>query len=198
MNASSPADTDIRQHILDVAKPLILCKGFTAVGLTELLAAAQVPKGSFYHYFASKEAFGEALLSSYFSSHLAQLDDMFARPAPAAQRLMSYFDYWLAAQAGADPAAKCLAVKLSAEVSDLSESMRKVLEQGTQGITRRLADCIAAGKADGSLPVAQDAAALAMTLYQTWLGASLMEKITRSRAPLENAMASTRALLKTA
>jgi len=190
------ADTDIRQHILDVAKPLILCKGFTAVGLTELLAAAQVPKGSFYHYFASKEAFGEALLSSYFSSHLAQLDDMFARPVPAAQRLMSYFEYWLAAQAGDDPAAKCLAVKLSAEVSDLSESMRKVLDQGTRGITQRLEACIAAGQADGSLPVAQDAGALAMTLYQTWLGASLMEKISRSRAPLENAMAGTRALLK--
>lgn len=198
MNATGTTDTDIRQHILDVAKPLILCKGFTAVGLTELLAAAQVPKGSFYHYFASKEAFGEALLSSYFSSHLAQLDDMFARPAPAAQRLMSYFEYWLAAQAGDDPAAKCLAVKLSAEVSDLSESMRKVLDAGTRGITQRLEACIAAGKADGSLPVAKEAGALAMTLYQTWLGASLMEKISRSRAPLESAMAGTRELLNAA
>ena len=48
--------TDLRQHILDTAKPLMLRKGFTAVGLTELLAAAGIPKGSFYHYFASKEA----------------------------------------------------------------------------------------------------------------------------------------------
>lgn len=37
---------DLRQHILDTAKPLMLRKGFTAVGLTELLAAAGIPKGS--------------------------------------------------------------------------------------------------------------------------------------------------------
>jgi AcrR family transcriptional regulator len=45
-----------------VAHPLLLRKGFTAVGLAEVLAAAQVSKGSFYHYFGSKEAFGEARL----------------------------------------------------------------------------------------------------------------------------------------
>ena len=58
MNTES---TDIRQHILDTAKPIILGKGFSAVGLSELLAVAGVPKGSFYHYFKSKELFGEAL-----------------------------------------------------------------------------------------------------------------------------------------
>lgn len=53
---------DVRQHILDTAKPIMLRKGFSAVGLNEILQAAGVPKGSFYHYFGSKEAFGEALL----------------------------------------------------------------------------------------------------------------------------------------
>ncbi len=52
---------DIRQSILDIAKPIILGKGFSAVGLNEILGAADVPKGSFYHYFKSKELFGEAL-----------------------------------------------------------------------------------------------------------------------------------------
>lgn len=188
--------TDLRQHILDTAKPLMLRKGFTAVGLTELLAAAGIPKGSFYHYFASKEAFGEALLSWYFSTHLAHLDALLERPAPAAERLMDYWRYWLASHAGTEPEAKCLAVKLSAEVSDLSERMRMELDQGTQGIIRRVADCIAAGKADGSLPATLDEQAAAMTLYQTWLGASLMEKISRDRAPLDTAMASTRQLLQ--
>ncbi|MCB1967757.1 MAG: TetR/AcrR family transcriptional regulator, partial [Candidatus Accumulibacter sp.] len=45
-----PAEqADVRQHILDTAKPIILGKGFSAVGLNELLSAADVPKGSFYH-----------------------------------------------------------------------------------------------------------------------------------------------------
>ena len=67
------------QHILSVARPLIVTRGFTAVGLAELLAAAQVPKGSFYHYFDSKEAFGVALLNWYFDDQLARLDELLSR-----------------------------------------------------------------------------------------------------------------------
>ena len=192
MNTTS---IDLRQHILDIAKPLLLGKGFTAVGLTELLAAAQIPKGSFYHYFESKEAFGNALLGAYFSDHLAYLDVLLGCPGTAAERLMSYWQYWLDTQTSDDPNTKCLAVKLSAEVSDLSESMRVTLAWGTQGIIQRLAQCIEAGKVDGSLPVAQDARILATALYQTWLGASLLVKITRDRAPLDIAMVNTRQLL---
>lgn len=46
MNAKTK---DTRQHILEVGYQLVINKGFTAVGLSELLRAADVPKGSFYH-----------------------------------------------------------------------------------------------------------------------------------------------------
>ncbi len=48
-----------RQHILEAARPLIGQRGFSAVGLAQILEVAGIPKGSFYHYFESKEAFGE-------------------------------------------------------------------------------------------------------------------------------------------
>lgn len=188
--------TDIRQHILDTARPLMLRKGYTAVGLTELLAAAAVPKGSFYHYFASKEAFGEALLDAYFTEHLAFIDTLLRHSGPAGKRLLSYFEYWLDSHASDDPDAKCLAVKLSAEVSDLSDSMRGALERGTQGIIGRVAGCIAAARADGSLPPGTDATVLATTLYQLWVGASILAKVRQGRAPLDIAMAATRQLLQ--
>jgi TetR/AcrR family transcriptional repressor of nem operon len=187
---------DSRQHILGIGKGLILRKGFTAVGLAELLAAASVPKGSFYHYFASKEAFGEALLEWYFEEHLQHLDTLLTRPASAAERLNGYWRYWLAAQGGDDPDAKCLAVKLSAEVSDLSEAMRSVLERGTDGVIRRLTECIEDGKLDGSLSITEDAKQLATSLYAMWLGASLLAKVGQNDGPLQTAMASTRHALK--
>lgn len=56
---------DTRQSILDTAQRVMAHKGFAAVGLNEVLAEAGVPKGSFYHYFASKDAFGEALMKNY-------------------------------------------------------------------------------------------------------------------------------------
>jgi len=192
---SATATTDVRRHILDVARPLLLCRGFTAVGLNEVLTAARVPKGSFYHYFGSKEAFGEAVLDAYFADYLARTDALLAEPGTAAQRLIAYFDDWLDSQTGDEAQSRCLVVKLGAEVCDLSESMRAALKRGTGHIVERLASRVTAGGADGSLPAAGDAHAVAVTLYQNWLGASLLAKITRDRAPLDRAMADTRKLL---
>lgn len=186
---------DVRQHILDVAQPLLLRKGFTAVGLSELLAAAGVPKGSFYHYFGSKEAFGEAVLEDYFSDYLAQVDALLAGPGSAAERVMRYFGHCLDTQVGDRMQSRCLAVKLGAEVCDLSEPMRAALDRGIDGVISRLTRCVADGARDGSLPAVADPAAVASTLYQSWFGASLLAKISRDRAPLDAAMAGTRQLL---
>ena len=188
---------DIRQHILDMAKPIILGKGFSGAGLNELLCAAQVPKGSFYHYFKSKESFGEALLEHYFADYLVHLEVLFTRPdATAAERLMDYWQLWLETQASDGPDGKCLAVKLGSEVSDLSEAMRATLQSGTSQIIARLATCIRAGTADASLPQDIDADHAAQTLYQMWLGATLLAKIRRDRSALDSAMAATVQLLK--
>lgn len=184
--------TGVRQSILDTAKPIILGKGFSVVGLNEILGAAAVPKGSFYHYFKSKEQFGEALLGSYFSDYLEQIDALLSRPgSTAAERLMSYWQQWLQMQASDCPDGKCLAVKLGAEVSDLSEPMRIALHRGTDQIIDRLAHCIREGITDGSLPASLDARHTAQTLYQLWLGATLLTKFRHDRSALDGAMLAT-------
>lgn len=193
MRAPNP---DIRQHILDTAKPIILGKGFSAVGLNELLGAAQVPKGSFYHYFKSKESFGKELLDSYFESYQVRLDALFKiEGMTGAQRLMTYWQRWLETQCGDDIEAKCLAVKLAGEVSDLSEPMRLALQRGTDLIVGRLAECIAEGSADGSLPKEMNPDNTALILYSQWLGATVLTKIRRDRTALEAAMDVTMKLL---
>ncbi|MEC4589898.1 MULTISPECIES: TetR/AcrR family transcriptional regulator [Nitrospirillum] len=193
---AKPHSIDVRQHILDTAQRIIGGKGFAAVGLNEILGAANVPKGSFYHYFDSKDAFGTALLESYFEVYLADLNRQLSAPGrPVVDRLLAYWQNWIDTQGGCDPEGKCLAVKLGAEVADLSEAMRAVLERGTKAIIKRLGQALEDGIADGSLKVSGPACPTAETLYQTWLGASLMAKISRSPAPLEAAMRATRMML---
>jgi len=190
-------NTDIRQHILDTAKPIILGKGFSAVGLNELLNSAEVPKGSFYHYFKSKEYFGEALLDSYFEAYLVRLEVLLsAEGMNGAERLMSYWQRWLETQCGDDPETKCMVVKLGGEVSDLSEPMRLALQRGTNQIISRLADGIAEGIADGSLPNDLVAADTALVLYNQWLGATVLTKIWRDQSALESSMCITERILK--
>lgn len=175
-------------------------KGFSAVGLNEILTGAGVPKGSFYHYFGSKDAFGEALLEAYFVEYLAGIDVTLAEPGKTmAQRLLHYFDIWQQTQSFSDCQGKCLAVKMAAEVADLSEAMRLAIKRGTEGIVSRLAGAITAGVAEGSLQFGLakgEADSIATSLYQMWLGASIMVKIERRVDPFDTAMKATRTILQ--
>jgi TetR/AcrR family transcriptional repressor of nem operon len=188
--------SDVRENILAVGQRIMSGKGFSAVGLNEILTEAKVPKGSFYHYFGSKDAFGEALLANYFDGYLADIDRILGQPGlPMAARLLQYFDAWRDNQSFLDCQGKCLAVKLAAEVADLSEAMRAVLNRGTAGIIAKLALAIEAGMNDGSLSIDGEARRVAESLYQLWLGASVMVKIVRNAAPFDAAMAVTRQML---
>ncbi|MFJ3415982.1 TetR/AcrR family transcriptional regulator [Streptomyces sp. NPDC086082] len=187
---------DTRRSILDTAQRIMSRKGFAAVGINEVLSAAGVPKGSFYHYFDSKDAFGEAMMQSYFTDYLADMDRILAEPgATSAQRLLNYWQSWRDTQSVDECQGKCLAVKLGAEVADLSESMRLALKDGTTAIVDRLERTIAAGVEDGSLSVDDGAPTTAQVLYDMWLGASVMAKIHRDISALDTAMTATRRLL---
>lgn len=196
MNTLRTETNDVRENILAHGQRIIAGKGFSAVGINEVLSAAGVPKGSFYHYFGSKDAFGEALLESYFEEYLAEVDATLSAPGLSmAQRLMNYWKNWQDTQLCHDCQGKCLAVKLGAEVADLSEAMRLALRRGTTGIIERLAGAIKAGVAEGSLSVEGAPQQVAQSLYQLWLGASVMVKIVRNPQPFETAMMASRQML---
>lgn len=89
-----------------------------------------------------------------------------------------------------------MVVKLGAEVADLSDDMRIALCKGTKRLMAQLAICIAEGMTDGSLDDQLDPEKTAEMLYQMWLGASLLAKLQRDRAPLEHAMETTINVLK--
>ncbi|MFJ8795804.1 TetR/AcrR family transcriptional regulator [Streptomyces sp. NPDC102462] len=188
--------TDTRQSLLDTARRIVAVKGYAAVGINEVLAGAGVPKGSFYHYFSSKDAFGEAMMKSYFDDYLAVMDRIVAdRDKNSAEHLMRYWQNFYDTQAVDDCQGGCLVVKLGAEVSDLSEAMRVVMKAGTSAIVDRVEKMITAGIADGSVSVDAGPRATAEALYDTWLGASVMAKIHRSPEYLDGAMTVTRQLL---
>ena len=194
----TPKAEATRLHILETGHALVVRKGFSAIGLQEILRTADVPKGSFYHYFPSKEAFGAALLSHHVEGYGKRLDALLSRPGTGRERLMRYWTAWISDPDAPDLpgwAEGCLVVKLSAEVADLSEEMRLVLANGVRRLMNRTAGLIREGRADGSLPPGADADALAQALYQMWLGAALVAKLTRTTDPMTKALAATEHLL---
>ena len=189
-------DGDTRQQILDTAKEIILGKGFTAVGLSEILVCAGVPKGSFYHYFKSKEYFGVSLLEEYFDGYLSQLElTLKDNGSNISSRLLTFFQAWLDSQSSDHTADKCLVVKLSAEVTDLSETMRITLKNGTDRVLDRLTRFVAEGIDQGEFPAELDPKNVTAEIYYMWIGATLLTKVSRTRDALERAMHATKSRL---
>ena len=186
MSNTDATTPDTKAHLLATGYQLIAKKGFTAVGLKQILDTAGVPKGSFYHYFASKEAFGEAIINHYFSLYKTRLDVIDAQDVSAQQKLYDYFQNCYDTQQNGCDHEKCLVVKLSAEVADMSETMRKALDTGYQQTTMWLAKQIKAGWLDESVPRHDNISAesMAKRWYFAWLGASLIAKISQTNTPL--------------
>jgi len=86
-------------------------------------------------------------------------------------------------------------VKLGAEVADLSEPMRLAIKDGTTEIIGRIERVIRSGTAEGSLAVDAPPYAVAQTLYELWLGASVMAKVHRDLGPVDDALALTAQIL---
>ncbi|ALR76861.1 TetR/AcrR family transcriptional regulator [[Enterobacter] lignolyticus] len=188
MNRHTEHDT--REHILATGEQLCMHRGFTGMGLSELLKTAEVPKGSFYHYFRSKEAFGVAMLERHYADYHCRLAEHFANGAGNYRdRLMAWYQQTLNQFCQQGSITGCLTVKLSAEVCDLSEVMREAMNTGANQIITLLAQALEKGHQEGSLMLHGDAHSQAQVLYSLWLGANLQAKISRSATPLESALA---------
>ena len=86
-------------------------------------------------------------------------------------------------------------MKLGAEVSDMSEEMRLALKNGTAEIIARIARVAKEGRSDGSIPINASPKATAHALYELWVGASVMSKISHDRRAFDTALAVTDRIL---
>jgi TetR/AcrR family transcriptional repressor of nem operon len=188
---------DTRERILSIGQTLVSGRGFSALGLSEILTKAEVPKGSFYHYFQSKEGFGVALLERYFGNYLLHASTLLEDESiPVKERLLTYFSNWRKVAAGCECPNMCLAVKLAAEVADLSEPMRLALAAGMQRITAQIASTISTAQSQAQFPAEINAIQLAESLYGMWVGASLLTKVSRNMTAMDLAYQQTEQMLE--
>jgi len=194
----TPQRNETREHLLAIGEQLCLQRGFTGMGLSELLALADVPKGSFYYHFRSKEAFGVALLERYFLQHNQQVNAQLQHDqGTPRERLLAHFRSAERLFSEQGHIVGCLAVKLSAEVCDLSEPMRDALQHGASRIIAAYALTLEAAKQQENLLLPHAPQEMAKVIYILWLGASLQSKISREPQPLRLALSTIEQWLKT-
>jgi TetR/AcrR family transcriptional regulator, transcriptional repressor for nem operon len=84
--------SDARDRLIESAQELMHERGFTAVGVSEVCDRAEVNKGSFYHFFPSKQELALAVIDRYGEATVRQLREMVEGEGPPLQRLQSFYD----------------------------------------------------------------------------------------------------------
>lgn len=80
--AKQPRAMATQEKILRAAARLFALKGYHATKLEEVLAAADVTTGAFFHHFAGKEALGFAVIDRHMENRRRRLDEIERRAAP--------------------------------------------------------------------------------------------------------------------
>lgn len=124
--------------------------GFHGTTVDAILAAAGVPKGSFYHHFGSKEAFAHEVLERYFELQRGMLDRWKSTAdLSAAGRLVGYFTEMVEYFVGSDYQRACLAGKFSTEVAATNEAFREQLDKNLRTWKDEIAALLQAGQDNG-------------------------------------------------
>ncbi|WP_342651545.1 TetR/AcrR family transcriptional regulator [Pseudomonas sp. REB1044] len=161
-------------------------QGFTATGIDTVLKRVQVPKGSFYHYFESKEAFGQAVLERYADYFAQKLDRCFSDlSVPPLRRLSNFVEEAKLGMARHQFRRGCLVGNLGQEVQVLPDSFREQLELILQDWEQRLSICLTEAVKVGDLSCEHDCGALAAFFWVGWEGAVLRARLVQHVRPLD-------------
>jgi TetR/AcrR family transcriptional regulator, transcriptional repressor for nem operon len=174
-----------RENLIQTGLRMMHTEGYTASGIQSIVEAADIPKGSFYNHFASKEAFGAEVTDAYFDCGLGKLRDFLCDPEVAPlKRLEAYFDDRIEAFRAAKYTRGCLLGNLSAEVADHSTLIRGRLVEHLAGWSRFFEDCIAEAQKQEAIRSRLPAPLLGRFVLNSWEGALLRMRAEKSDAPL--------------
>ncbi|MFI0472452.1 TetR family transcriptional regulator C-terminal domain-containing protein [Halomonas sp. HMF6819] len=179
-------NTSTRDKLIDTGAELIAQHGYNATGINAVLNSCGVPKGSFYHYFSSKEDFGLAVIERFADDYAeglaALLEDESLAPL---ERLQRYFARGRDYMQTCNHETGCLIGNLGQELSGQSDVFRDALNTVFQRWERHFVACLEAAQAQGVVSPRADVQALASFILSGWEGAILRAKTLKSVTPME-------------
>lgn len=177
---------DTRRALVWCGTELLTERGFQVTGIDEVLQRVGVPKGSFYHYFANKHEFGEAVIQNYVDYYARKMTRIFDDPTRShLQCLRAFVDDAKRGMLKYGFRRGCLIGNLGQELASLDDAFRDQLEAVLRSWERRVAGCLEQAIAQGELDAGADAMALSRFFWIGWEGALLRAKLTRNAEPLD-------------
>jgi TetR/AcrR family transcriptional repressor of nem operon len=176
-----------KQKIIESGAQVVHRKGYHHTGIQEIIKAAGVPKGSFYHYFASKEDFGLQLIDFFNNKYLNLIAPIISDTSLSpVQRLEQIFTEFIEHFTNMDFTCGCPIGNLSQEMGDLSPAFRQKLNESFELMKKVIMDLLAQGRTAGEVPTGLDLEEAANFIVSGWHGALIRMKIVKAAEPLEN------------
>ncbi|WP_461517752.1 acrylate utilization transcriptional regulator AcuR [Porticoccus sp.] len=177
---------ETRSQLIHTGIEILAEKGFSATGIDEILKSIGVPKGSFYHYFESKDRFGLELIDSYSRALKGKLNrfllDDTLQPL---DRLKAYMTDAEKSMEKYDFKRGCLIGNLGQEMGRLPENFRERLTSVLEDWQGSVERCLEEAKVHGQVSSDLDCKQLAYIFWTGWEGAVLRAKLERSAKPLK-------------
>ncbi len=177
---------ETKTALLQVGMDLMLEKGYTNTGIQEVLNALGVPKGSFYHYFDSKENYAVEIIHYFNQEYSANLLKILRNPQQKPiERLKAYCEWSKSMLVAQECRKGCLIGNLSQEMADQSEVLRKELSLVMDKQRDLFAECIEEGQKAGQIKTNRSAKDIAELFAAGWGGAVMRAKTIKSPQPLD-------------
>lgn len=175
-----------RESLLNQGVVFFMNQGYHGTGLQKILDAVNVPKGSFYNYFSSKEEFGAAVIQHYIEPFISRLSAHLEQSSSdALGAIRRYFDELIAELEENQFKGGCLLGSLMGEIGSTSD----VCQQSLQSAIARYRDLLQSGLAQaqqqGAVRTDKTTAEMADLLINAWQGALLRMQIEKSSAPVK-------------
>lgn len=177
---------DTREALIRCGMELLTEQGFNSTGLDQILKKVNVPKGSFYHYFENKEAYGYVVLEEYSQFFIHKLrKHLLNEELPALERLKAFIDDAIKGVERYDFKRGCLVGNLTLELGSSHEQFREKLNKAFNNWKSLIADCLELAKIEGTLAKTADSDELADFFWISWEGAVMRAKLTQDKQPME-------------
>ena len=128
---TAQAESPTKEKLLEAAQQLMLAKGFPATTVDEICETAGFTKGSFFHYFESKEHLGKEVLDRFYLSEVRQMlqEGPFRKKSDPLQRIYGYVDRFIELSQNLETPSGCLLGHFAQELSDTHPEIRALCAQ---------------------------------------------------------------------
>ena len=178
---------ETRQRLLEEGVAAFLTHGYHGTGIKQVLDQIGVPKGSFYNYFDSKEAFGAATIEHYADCLAGNLARTMSDAPDALAGLRAFFEAQMKAFEQANYVGGCLVANLGGELEG-SQVFRQALSAALGRYLAGVSAAVRTAQQEGTVRRDLSSDELARILVDAWEGAVIRMKIEQSLLPLRQCL----------